>query len=66
MPYLYAKYEGQAAAQEAQRVFGIEDARITVVEAWCSSFTDPGEDWCEVKAFDAGGLLLHQRRIRGY
>ena len=73
MPYLYEKSEGNEAKEKAsdQPPFGPGfDERIVKsaarLEMWVSSFSDPGEDWCEYRAFDKEGKPLGTRRIAGY
>jgi hypothetical protein len=31
-----------------------------------SSFSDPGDDWCEFRAFDALGTEIAYQRVNGY
>lgn len=73
MPYKISTYEGEQARAEAAApapfgpAFTPEVvAKTARLELWGSSFTDPGPDWCEHRAFDASGVLLGQRRRDGY
>lgn len=70
MPYMIQKCEGQEAKTKAAERPplgpGVEDPRIASLEMWGSSFTDPGEDWCEFRLYDANGIELGKRRLRGY
>lgn len=40
--------------------------RVEKVEIHASSFTDPGPDFCEYRAFDAAGAEIARRRRDGY
>lgn len=73
MPYLIEKYDGDAARKVAAESapFGPGFApgvvaQVARVELWGSSFTDPGADWCEHRAFDAQGARIGARRRAGY
>lgn len=73
MPYKISDWEGEKARTEAAApapfgpAFTPEVvAKTTRLELWGSSFTDPGADWCEHRAFDASGALLDKRRRAGY
>ena len=47
--------------------FGTDVAsRTETIEVWGSSFGDPGSDFCEFRAFDAGGGEIARTRIGGY
>ena len=73
MPYIVEESQGQMARQKAQEKppfgpgFTVDDAqKVGRLELWGSSFSDPGGDWCEWRAFDAEGKLLAKRRSSGY
>lgn len=72
MPYLYAQYHGE----EAKR-FAVEDRfgpkfdpdiaeDVERVDVICSSFDDPGPDWCQHRLFDARGHQIAARHVPGY
>jgi len=74
MPHLIEKHEDADSAKRAaksQPPFGpgfpdeiIE--KIARFEVWGSDFKDPGDDWCEFRAFDADGNKVGERRVAGY
>ena len=74
MPHLIEKHEEQESAQRAAKTgtpfgpgFPVEIVEKTVrLEVWGSSFKDPGDDWCEFRAFDADGNKVGERRVVGY
>lgn len=39
---------------------------IGKIEIWGSSFSDPGEDWCEYVLFTHEGGECGRKRIKGY
>ncbi len=41
-------------------------ARVETVEVWASGFGDPGDDFCEFRALDAGGREIARIRVGGY
>jgi hypothetical protein len=41
-------------------------AKIESLEVWGSSFSDPGPDGCEFRAFDSTGALISRRTVGGY
>jgi hypothetical protein len=70
MPYLHETKTGADARETAARLPpfgpGIERADIHRLEVWASDFKEPGDDYCEFRAFDEGGRLLATRRVGGY
>jgi len=40
--------------------------RAETLEAWGTSFTDPGPDYTEFKLIDEGGEVLVSTRVEGY
>jgi hypothetical protein len=73
MPYVDLTLEGDAARLRAEKKgfsepsFSAETAARTVkLELVCSSFSDPGEDWCEWRAYDATGQVIAQTLSNGY
>lgn len=40
--------------------------KAETVEVWASGFNDPGEDFCEFRALDAGGREIARTRVGGY
>ena len=41
-------------------------ARTETLEIHASEFSDPGPDFCELRAFDADGNLLAKKKVKGY
>jgi hypothetical protein len=41
-------------------------ARTQKVEIWATSATDPGDDHCTAKLFDANGVMVGEVIIPGY
>lgn len=73
MPYVETTLVGDAARLRAEKKgftepnFSAESAaRIVKLELVCSSFSDPGEDWCEWRGFDADGAVVAQTLSNGY
>ena len=70
--YLYSSVEGTAAVKLAQDAFmglGMQAeaaAQVARVETWASTFSDPGPDQTELRAFDVAGHVLRRRMIAGY
>ena len=67
------KHSGDTAREKAiaSPPFGPEfdsetAAGIETLEIWGSSFTDPGPDCCEFRAFDSTGTLISRRTLGGY
>ena len=72
MPHLIRKLTGAEARLAATDAppfgpgVGEEKALdIDALEVWGSSFDDPGEDWCEFRAFN-GDRPLGAWRVPGY
>ena len=36
------------------------------MEVWATNFTDPGEDYCLFKLFDAAGTVIGENRVDGF
>lgn len=73
MPYVDLTLEGDAARLRAEKKgfnepsFSAETAARTVkLELVCSSFSDPGEDWNEWRAYDEAGDIIAQTLSNGY
>jgi hypothetical protein len=75
MPYRMTEAEGEAARELAtNRLWGpwapgvasALAAQIERLELIASSFTDPGADWREWRAYDAQGKQIATRRRAGY
>lgn len=70
MPYKVSETTDKAA-MTAPRPMGpgvaqaIAD-RVARMEVWGSAFTDPGDDYCEFRLFDATGTLFDRVRVPGY
>lgn len=71
--HLIETHEGPKAAKAAAEgvPFGpgfpnIIAERTVKLEVWGSSFSDPGPDFCEFKAFDVAGAVVGHRRVNGY
>jgi hypothetical protein len=41
-------------------------AKTETLEVHGSEINDPGPDFCEFRAFDAGGNLVGTKRVNGY
>jgi len=70
---LVAKFTGIHARQEAaaRPPFGAGFkakivAKTETLEVHGSEACDPGPDFCEFRAIDAGGTLLATKKVRGY
>jgi len=70
---LIEKFTGDAARQSAasKPPFGVGFsaeivAKTETLEVHGSEVSDPGPDYCEFRAFDAGGKLVGTKRVNGY
>lgn len=74
MPYQIAEWRGEHARKAVQEKppFGLSItdeeviARVERVKVTGSSFTDPGDDWVLIEAFDAEGKDVASRKVEGY
>ena len=73
MPFMDTFSEGQEAKRVASRPGpfwpGFAEnivEKAARVETWCSSFNDPGGDYCEWRAFDSEGRPIGTHRVAGY
>lgn len=74
MPHKIQTHKTKEAAQAVAGTsppFGPGFSQDTVektatLEVWGSSFKDPGEDWCEFRAFDENGNEIDKQRLGGY
>ena len=59
--------EGVARVIETHFVEGkVPQQKVSSVVVTGSSFSDPGDDWCEYTLVDEAGDVLASRRIQGY
>lgn len=71
MPHIIETFQGPPARQKALEAppfgpgFATNEA-IERLELWGSSFSDPGDDWCEWRSFNAKGEKLISQRTPGY
>ena len=60
----------QALARQKPFGAGVADSSIVSrterVEVWGSGINDPGDDFCEFRAFDAAGARIGTFRVAGY
>lgn len=70
---LVAKFTGEAARKEAagKPPFGAGlnaeiVAKTETLEVHGSEISDPGPDYCEFRAFNAGGNIIGTKRVNGY
>lgn len=69
MPYLHSTLVEEEARGDwfvGRHFTEDERARIVRTEVWCSSFSDPGEDYSILKAFDDADQLIREVRVPGY
>lgn len=70
---LIAKFTGEAARKEAagKPPFGAGFnaeivAKTETLEVHGSELKDPGPDYCEFRAINAGGNIIGTKRVNGY
>jgi len=71
VPHIIETFQGPKARQKALEAppFGpglATNEAIDRLELWGSSFSDPGGDWCEWRAFNYRGEKLISQRTSGY
>lgn len=71
--YLHATHVGDDARRVASTRKPVgpeakvhERGLIERLEVWCASFSTPGEDQTEFRAFDRAGRLVFARTVLGY
>lgn len=71
MPHIIETLHGLEARQKALETPPLGPG-LTIIEwvdrleLWGSSFSDPGDDWCEWRIYDAEGAKRFTHRIPGY
>ena len=70
---LEATFEGVRARKQASAPLPFGPAfdativeRTETLEVHGSGLKDPGTDFCEFRAMDAGGTILATKRVKGY